>query len=475
MNTERRLSKRVMAAIIAAGLTTFSGIVVETAMNITFPTLMAEFGVSTKVVQWITTGYLLVVASMVPLSSVLVRRFRIRSLFVTATVLFTVGVVIDAIAPNYGVLLLGRLVQGVGTGIALPLMFNIIISTVPPARLGMMMGVGTAVTAIGPAVGPTFGGIVVSALGWRWIFWLLVPVMLTSLLLGLWAIRQVKPTERVKFDVLSVLVLAVTFTALVYGLNQAAGEGWASWWTLGPLTIGLAAGVLFVHRSQHIEQPLIRLDVFASPGFCWAVAGLFLLQFITLGLSYLLPNQVQDVLGLTAMSAGLIVLPGAVVGAIMSPLGGRLLDRFGATRPVLTGYLAVLIALIALTIISRLMGTLCILAIYIAYMLGNGLIAGNTLTLGVRAVANDLSTDANAALNTVQQVAGAFGTAIATTIVAISQGMLTLNDGEAYVEATRTGMWHAYIALFVCGIFSLVSAFNMLRAGRGITSESTGS
>lgn len=460
------LSVRVLAAVLAAGLTTFAGIVVETSMNITFPTLMTEFGVSTEDVQWMTTGYLLVVATMVPLSSVLVRRFTTRSLFVTAAVLFTIGIVIDALAASYSVLLGGRLVQGVGTGIALPLMFNIILHSVPPARLGMMIGVGTAVTAVGPAVGPTFGGVVVSALGWRWIFWLLVPVLIVSLMLGLWAIRQGRPTERVSIDAWSVIALAVTFMGLVYGVNQAASEGWTSLWTLGPVMLGLVAGALFVLRSRRIDEPLIRLEVFASAGFRFAITSLFLLQFMTLGLSYLLPNQAQDVLGFTALIAGLIVLPGAVVGAIMSPLGGRLLDKLGPARPVLAGYLAVLVALIAFALVSRSMTAVVMLVIYVVYMIGNGLVAGNTLTLGVRAANPELSTDANAALNTVQQVAGAFGTAIVTTIVATSQNTLTASDGDAYVEATRTGTWHAYIALAICGAFALASAIGMIRACR---------
>lgn len=461
------LGGRVLAAVVAPGLTTFAGIVVETAMNIAFPTLMSDFSVSTEVVQWMTTGYLLVVATMVPMSSVLVRRFALRSLFVAAAALFTVGLLVDALAPTYPVLLAGRLVQGVGTGIALPLMFNIILRSVPPAQLGLMMGVGTAVTAVGPAIGPTFGGIVVSSLGWRWIFGLLVPVLVVSLLLGLWAIRQSRPTERVGIDAWSVVALAITFTALVYGINQAATAGWTGLATLGPVALGLVAGALFVWRSRRVDDPLIRLEVFGSAGFRFAIGALFMVQFMTLGLSYLLPNQAQDVLGFTALVAGLLVLPGAVVGAVMSPLGGRLLDRLGPRRPVLTGYVVVLAALVVFTAVARSMGAAVIVALWIVYMVGNGLIAGNTLTLGVQAASQDLSTDANAALNTVQQVAGAFGTAIVTTIVATSQGTLTAGDGEAYVAATRTGAWHGYLALAICGVLALASATGMVRARRG--------
>lgn len=461
-----RLSGRVLTAVIAPGLTAFAGIVVETSMNIAFPTLMSDFSVSTEVIQWMTTGYLLVVASMVPMSSVLARRFTLRSLFVTATALFTVGVVVDALAPTFAVLLAGRLVQGVGTGIALPLMFNIVLRSVPLAQLGLMMGVGTAVTAVGPAVGPTYGGLVVSALGWRWVFWLLVPVLLVSLSLGAWAIRQDRPTERVGLDATSVVLLAGTFTALVYGINQAASQGWLSLAVLGPVALGLVLGALFVLRSRRLDQPLIRLHVFRSRGFQLAATSLLLLQLVTLGLSYLLPNQAQDVLGCTALVAGLLMLPGAAVGAAMSPVGGRLFDRLGPARPILTGCAIVIAGLVALSLVSRSMGAGVLLGLYVVYMVGMGLVAGNTLALGASSVDEAHSSDANAALNMVQQVAGAFGTAIVTTIVATSQGSLTAADGAAYVAATRTGLWHGYIAVTVCGVLAAAAATGMVRARR---------
>ena len=148
-------------------------------------------------------------------------------------------------------------------------------------------------------------------------------------------------------------------------------------------------------------------------------------------------------------------------------------DKFGPTPPVAAGYLAALIALVAFAVVSRSMGAVVIIGTYLVYMLGNGLVAGNTLTLGVRATVSDLSTDANAALNTVQQAAGAFGTAIVTTIVATSQGALTASDGHAYVEATRTGTWYAYITLAICGILALASAIGMLRASHHPVAQAT--
>ena len=158
---------KAIGAVVATGIMSFCGVIVETAMNITFPALMSHFGIGTSSVQWMTTLYLLVVASITPLSAALKRRFRSRTLFLCANLLFLAGLVIDALAPVFPLLLLGRAIQGLGTSIALPLMFNIILQQVPTKRIGTMMGVGTLITAIGPAVGPTFGGLVATTIGWR--------------------------------------------------------------------------------------------------------------------------------------------------------------------------------------------------------------------------------------------------------------------------------------------------------------------
>lgn len=169
MEFERKLDAKLILSILAAGIMSFSGVVVETAMNVTFPTLMAEFQVGTATVQWITTGYLLVLAMIIPASSWLKRRFPAKKLFLTAISLFLAGTVLAAAAPAFFWLLLGRLIQGVGTGIALPMMFNIVLEQVPYPKMGFMMGIASLITAVAPAVGPSLGGMIVSRYGWRMI------------------------------------------------------------------------------------------------------------------------------------------------------------------------------------------------------------------------------------------------------------------------------------------------------------------
>ena len=187
---QRRADLRFFLSIIAAGLLSFTGVVIETAMNITFPTLMQEFAISTSTVQWITTGYLLILAIVIPTSSYLKQRFAMKRLFLAANLLFLTGTLLDATSASFAQLLFGRLLQGAGTGIALPLMFLIVMEQAPLDKMGLMMGVAMLVCALAPAVGPSVGGYIVSTFGWRMIFIALLPVLLFSLAAGTYAIRQ---------------------------------------------------------------------------------------------------------------------------------------------------------------------------------------------------------------------------------------------------------------------------------------------
>lgn len=194
--------------------------VIETAMNVTFPSLMKEFSVSTALVQWITTGYLLVLAVVIPLSGYLKERFLMKRLFLTASGLFILGTLLGAWSPDFLLLLLGRILQGAGTGIALPLMFNIIMDQASLNRLGFMVGAAMLVCALAPAVGPSIGGYIVSLFGWRMIFWAVLPLLLLSFVLGGLSVRQSSDLRRPSFDAMGLLYLAISFTCLLLGCTE---------------------------------------------------------------------------------------------------------------------------------------------------------------------------------------------------------------------------------------------------------------
>ncbi|WP_262316167.1 MFS transporter [Lacticaseibacillus parakribbianus] len=430
MTEPTKLTRSTVLAIVATGLMSFCGVIVETAMNITFPTLMTEFHVTTSTVQWLTTVYLLVVAALVPLSATLKRRFAAKHLFLVAISFFILGVVLDGTAPSFWVLLLGRAIQGLGTGIALPLMFNIILEQVPRPLIGTMMGVGTMITGVAPAIGPTFGGVVVATLGWRYVFVFLLPVLVLSLVLGVTCIHQVTKPVATPLDPLSVALISLTFAGLIYGLaNMGASEFWRVQ-VAGALLVGVLALVAFVWRSGRVQAPILNLHLFANRRFTAWLIAFACLQTAALSLSFLLPNAIQLVNHHSALIAGLVVLPGAALGAIAGPLSGRLLDRLGARLPLRLGAIIVLAGVVGLLATPRL-GDFAILVWYAVFMLGMGLSYGNLMTSGLNTLAAPDHPDGNAIFNTAQQFFAAVGTSLAASLVAGAQAQAAVAVGTA--------------------------------------------
>ncbi|AKP03171.1 DHA2 family efflux MFS transporter permease subunit [Companilactobacillus pabuli] len=445
---EQKIPFKVILAVIATGLMSFCGVIVETSMNISFPTLMKEFNVTTSTVQWMTTIYLLVVAIIVPLSSFLKKNFKTKSLFLCANLLFILGLVIDAIAPIFPILLLGRTIQGLGTGIALPLMFNIILENVPTSKIGLMMGIGTLITAVAPAVGPTFGGLVISGLGWRYIFVILVPILIISFFLGIKNIEQKSQIQKTAFDLLSLIYLIFTFAGLIYGFSNMSNFN-----LLIALSfiIGILGLIGFVTRSRKIEHPLINISILKNLKFSGHVLSFFLFQVLSLGFAFILPNYIQLVNSQSATIAGMAVLPAGVVGAIFAPLGGKILDKFGARLPILFGVTFADISLLVFTLLSRNLSTTVIVWVYILYMCGMGMSSGNIMTDGLNLLPDKNQADGNAVFNTLQQFAGATGTSIVSAIIALSQS----NHSLSTKVSTAIGTQHAFIILLIIGLINL--------------------
>ena len=455
MNQTDRIDKRVYAAILATGLMSFSGVVVETAMNITFPTLMKEFDITTNMVQWMTSIYLLIVAIIVPLSAILKKSFATKKLFLCANLLFITGALIDALAGSFAFLLMGRAIQGIGTGIALPLMFNIILEQVPQSKIGFMMGLANMITGIAPAIGPTFGGIVVSSFGWRWVFYFLLPLLVISLLLGIWGIEQKSAIERQKIDGISFAGIAMMFSGLIFGFSNLSSGQFLSWQVGGALLFGLIGMIVLIVRSLKIAVPILNLRLFNNQAFAGHVLGFFLTQIISLGFAFLLPNYIQLVNGNSALLAGLLVLPAGFMGAFFGPFGGKLLDQYGPRKPILAGFTSCVISLVLFAAFSRQLSNMFIMLIYILYMGGMGACMGCVMTSALNTLQVKERTQGNAIMNTLQQFAGAMGTSLSATVVAQSQ--YHLHVGTA--KATAIGTQHAFIMLLIFSLIVWLSYF----------------
>ncbi|MDE7050828.1 MAG: MFS transporter [Lactobacillus sp.] len=442
---KEKIPKHVLAAIFATGILSFSGVIIETSMNIAFPTLMKEFNLTTNTVQWLTSIYLLTISIIVPLSANLKTRFKTKSLFIIANLLYLSGLIIGACAPNFEFLLLGRIVEGLGTGIALPLMFNIIMEQVPKSRVGVMMGVGNMITGIAPALGPTFGGLVVTHLGWRWIFYIMIPFILISLVLGIVGIKQKSELREVKFDLLSIVLIAVFFIGMILGFSNLSTGNYLALDCLGAILIALISLGLLIYRSRKINDPILDLSLFKNKFFAAHAVGFFLIQIISLGNAFLLPNYIQLINGNSALIAGLVVLPAGFAGAFLAPFGGSLLDRYGARRPILIGSSFMLLELLIFTIFTSRLSNLLILFVYIFYMGGMGMMMGCVMTDALDNLEKSEVTQGNAILNTLQEFAGAVGTSTTAAFVAFAQR----NAGSKGAIPTAHGTHLAYIFLLV--------------------------
>lgn len=437
---------KLLPAILAIGMMSFAGVLIETAMNVTFPTLIQQFSISTANVHWVTTIYLLVISIIVPLSTYLLKNFQIRTLFLCGNFLFLCGLLIDFFSPSFLILLIGRLLQGISTGIALPLMFHIILTYAPLNKRATMIGVGNLTTSIAPAIGPTYGGLLTAAFSWHYIFLLLLPIMLGSLLLGLYALPKIPVKKTGHLDMGSILGITLMFSGLLIFLNRLGKiDGFIC------LIFGILGSWLFFERSKR-KNPLVDLTVFKNKGFRVFLFGFLVCQFLLLGISFVLPNFVQIVLGKNAFAAGLIMLPGATVGALLAPISGQMLDKIGAKKPILFGLILITIDWLALALLIKNSYLWPLVAAHVFYMIGIGLSYSNMMSQGLSLLDKRLYTDGNAVFNTLQQFSGAVATSLVATIINLAQSANT-----DYYQGTIIG---SQLALFLLWGMVLVILFN---------------
>lgn len=297
---------------------TFVVVLNETIMGVALPRLMADLQITAGTAQWLTTGFLLTMAVVIPISGYLVARFPLRKLFTAAMTLFALGTLLAALAPGFEVLLAGRIVQAGGTAVMIPLLMTTVLTIVPVTHRGRMMGVISVVIAVAPAIGPTVAGLILSALNWRWMFWLVLPLAVLSLVLGAVWLRNVIETRPAKFDVLSVVLSALGFGGLIFGLSSigeaVSGHAPVAPWV--PIVVGALSLVGFVIRQlvlQRTDSALLDLRTFRSRQFSIAIILVVVVMAALFGSLILLPLYMQQVLGLDTLAVGLVLLPGGLL------------------------------------------------------------------------------------------------------------------------------------------------------------------
>ncbi|GAB3548751.1 DHA2 family efflux MFS transporter permease subunit [Arthrobacter tumbae] len=451
------------------GLLMISAFVVllnEMMLGVALPTLITDLAITPTTGQWLTTGYLLTLAVLIPAIGFVMRRFTTRSIFLGSMSLFLLGTVIAAIAPGFGVLFAGRIIQAVGTAVFVPLLITTTMRLVPASRRGRMMALVTAVPAVAPAVGPAVSGLVLSQLSWRWLFILMLPIVVVTLILGAMRLRNVTVPERVSLDAVSLLLSVVGFGGLVFGL-ASIGEsvsGHAPVAPFIPILIGLAGVGAFVYRQVRLQKhgdAFLDMRIFSSRQYVLPTVVMTFVAMNGFGVVLVLPLILTAVLGLDTLQMGLFLFPGGAMIAIVSALGGRIYDKVGPKPLAIPGSIVWVATIWFLTTIDEKTSVWLALAVYLVMTGTQALMWAPMTTSALSSLPAELYSHGTAAFSTVQQLAGAAGGAIlisAFTIGANATYAGTLDLAQS-IDAGRA-------AFTVAGILAFGAVIGTLFVGK---------
>lgn len=443
----------LMGPIIGA----FIGMLSETSLNIALPQLSKGLGVGNATLQWIITGYMLVIGIVLPLSSLLTKWFTTRQIITTGLGAFLGGAIISALAPNFPILLIGRMIQGIGTGTVLPMMFTAAMSIFPPQKMGTAMGVCSLVIMFAPAVGPTLTGLILAKLSWNWIFWLFVPFLLIALFFDLKFLPNLSELTRPKVDFVSVILSIFGFGLLVMGFSFAANLGWTSPVVLGCLIFGIVIIGFYVHRQLTHENPILNLRIFKHVAFTKGTMLVMIDFGIILSAMYLLPQYIQRGMLIPVALTGIIMLPGGVMNAIVSGVAGRLFDRYGAKIIAIIGFVIAIVGAIMLLNTSTKSTIAFIIAAHVILMIGCPLAMSPSQTHALNALEIFESADGSTIINTLQQIVGAIATALATSLLQL--GSHGANSPVAFTNGVHYGIIFTII-LAIIGLAIAISINN---------------
>ncbi|RIE02733.1 DHA2 family efflux MFS transporter permease subunit [Cohnella faecalis] len=459
-----------MAALMIAA---FVALLSQTLLNVALPVMMKDLNVNENTIQWLSNGYMLVNGVLVPVSAFLIARFTTRKLFLVATSLFAIGTIICALSYNFGFLMTGRLVQAAGAGILMPLMSIVTLTIFPVSERGKAMGLMGIAMIFAPAVGPTLSGWVVEHHSWRVLFYIVLPLAIISLIFGAFSMKNVTKTSSPKLDTLGVIFSTIGFGGLLYGFSDAGSAGWDSPVVITCLVVGTLSLVLFIWRELVADKPLLEFRVFKYSMFSLTTGINAIITMAMFSGMILLPIYLQNIRGFTPVESGLLLLPGAILMGIMSPITGIIFDKIGARWLSVVGLIITTVTTFEFSRLTVDTTYSFLIVMYTLRMFGMSLLMMPIQTAGLNQLPQRLNAHGSAMSQTLRNVAGALGTALLVTLMtnkAASHGKELAIAGqvdpadkakmaEIAQQATVYGINHAFVVATWMTVGALVLAF----------------
>lgn len=412
-------NQRISHALVIMVFGTFFGLLCSTLMNIALPTFMNVFHISEAQVQWVTNGYMLVNALMIPVSSFLIKRFPFKNLFIIFSGIFLLGTIIGAIAWSFNLVLIARMIQALGAGMMMPLVNVLAIRYAKPGKKGQIMGIIGLAFNCAPILGPAISGFLLHFFFWRYLFLLIIPFAVITLLLSFFLLPKIPHNEHPRFNTLALILITGGLWSLLMGLSNVSNNHLLSFNVAGYVLIGLAFLLLFFLNQRHSSRQLINFGIFSHKQFVFATVINMLITSTMYGNAILIPLLVQIVLGKSTVVSAIAVLPGAVLTGLLSTTSGRFYDIYPIKILVGTGLIIDIIGTIGQAAIGARSSVLMITLFQTVRQFGLVTMLIPLQTQALSLLPNEIVPDAVATFNTLRQIAAAFGTALIVSIVGI--------------------------------------------------------
>jgi EmrB/QacA subfamily drug resistance transporter len=436
----------------------FVAILNSTLLNVAMPSMMVDLQVGATTIQWLATGYMLVNGILIPSTAYLIQKYSVRTLFITAMLLIILGTIVSSSAHRFPNLLVGRMIQASGSAVMMPLLMNVILSSFPIHKRGRAMGYVGLVMVFAPAIGPTLSGWIVEHYHWRTLFYMIIPIALLVLLLSFFFLNDKKESVQLHLDKRSLIFSSIGFGAILFGFSSAGDRGWASPVVYVNIFIGTVTLLLFVWRQFNLDEPFLDFRIYRYPMFALASAISIVLNMALFSAMILMPIYLQQLREISPMASGLLLLPGAVIMGIMSPITGKIFDLYGAR---ILGIIGLTLTVTTTYFFSKLTVTtsyLSLLVIYSLRMFGMSMVMMPVMTNGLNQLPPKMNPHGTAMNSTLSQVSGAIGSALLITVMSIR----TKIHGEELLQSALGALTEQPNAEEITEINNQISAMAMM-------------
>ncbi len=446
------LTRKQKMTLVVIVVGTFVTVLNQTLVTPALPSIMVEMSIDAATGQWLTSGFTLMNAIMIPITAYLQDRFTVRRLFLVSMCIFTGGTLMAAWGPNFPVLLAGRIVQAAGAGILMPMSMTVLLTMFPIERRGSAMGLFGLIIAFAPAIGPTISGILVDIANWHIMFYGIAALCLVVIVLAAFLIENAGDEEKgdIRLDPLSVALSTLGFGGLLTGFSLVGSDG-VNLVTVIATVVGAVCVVWFFIRQTHLETPMLRVKILLNRNFLVATIICMLVQASLLVAPVLMPIYVQNLLGQPATVSGLVIMPGAIIMGILNPFAGKFFDRHGARAMSIVGMALLTLTTIGFGFVGLDTSIIAITVLFAVRMVSTALVNMPINTWGMNALDTRLMNHGTSINNTLRMVAGSLGTAVVVSVYAVVEAAL----GGA-TPSLQDSMTAFNVSFLVCAAMMLV-------------------